>query len=270
MKKHILSAGIFAVILLTFSSCSKEDSLAEKVKNETELASLISPGSCIIPDNLVQTYTERYNLFYRCRGNICMHPSDEMYRMLDEFENAYQQVLSGHCEEYLGIAYEKANILLKQLRLPKIEYPDYLDAQANAEVLGYLEKINAVNQVAHTGKDPNFVEGSTSGIAQLTLPLSLGVKYSINFNWNISNIPKQITEIKASLTGLTLGMMDFEQTGQAITKNDSNTEIRITITGNFFYKLFHKGIGRYYDLPVSLFVIYNATNGAYTLIQEKR
>lgn len=51
MKKHILSAGIFAVILLTFSSCSKEDSLAEKVKNETELASLISPGSCIIPDN---------------------------------------------------------------------------------------------------------------------------------------------------------------------------------------------------------------------------
>ncbi len=164
---------------------------------------------------------------------------------------------------------------------PALDYGDYntyadaptpladeQDAAMNAEIDEIIRLIDEINQVVKSGKDPNFVEGSTKGIAQLTLPLAAWSKYTVTFNWDIANVPAQVTEIKANVTGFTWGVFDFNQTGNSVT-GVSPTELKFTITGDFVYKLFHRGVGTVYKMPVSLHVTYNSSTGEYTLEQVK-
>jgi|GEM_PF-3103302 len=141
--------------------------------------------------------------------------------------------------------------------------PDQDDINENVKSI-MAQFVDANNQT-YSGVDPNFKTGNKNGVSLLKLPI-VYTGYVVSFSWDITTALPKLTDIKADVTGLTMGIFGFNQMNQTYTAN-SVSDIRFTVTGSVTYTLFIKGIGTVYQQPVTLNGTYNATNGHYTLTQ---
>lgn len=139
----------------------------------------------------------------------------------------------------------------------------------NIIVNNILTEFEKANDVIQRGKDPNFLQGATSGHALTKLSLLGMVDYIITFNWDIIGKTPQVTDIHANLTGMTLGLLGFNQFSAAVTDVRYTTELRFVITGEFTYTLFLNGVGTIFRIPITISGAYNAITGDYMLVQSK-
>lgn len=146
-------------------------------------------------------------------------------------------------------------------------YDDGASKALNEKLAATIDAFKSAKDKPYSGVDPNFSPGAKKGVASLKLPISLS-GYSVSFGWDKTTKPTTITDLKADLTGLTLGIFGFNQMSQAVTDASNNNSIKFTITGNVTYTLFFEGIGTIYQQPVTLIGTYSVETGNYTLTQK--